>query len=134
MGSPLTLEAWMERLGPGWDAQAVDDLMALDPQAEAGLVLTLMSRFAQSLQQWDTALEQAWQGRDAEVLRRGAHTLKSSAATVGAARLAAAARAFEQALVARGFGPELQAPWRHLQGELQAAAQVLHPALSGGPT
>jgi HPt (histidine-containing phosphotransfer) domain-containing protein len=69
---------------------------------------------------------------DAAALVRPAHTLKSSSATVGAARLAAAARELEFAGRSGTLGPDAAGAGRRLRAEWDDAASALRRWLDAG--
>ena len=81
------------------------------------LLNKLLVLFRQTEAQTPQRVQQALTSGDTALARRLAHTLKSSAGTIGANRLQAAARAAEQAITtATAFSEELTL-------ELQAAHQ-----------
>ncbi len=69
------------------DAAALARLHELDPGGNNGIVLRVMSTFEHSLEATLSGLQAAEQRGDSVELRRLAHTLKSSSASVGALAL-----------------------------------------------
>jgi histidine phosphotransfer protein HptB len=77
------------------DAQALDRLRELDRDGSGLVFGRVMRTFENSLNVTQLALAQAGQRQDMLELRRLAHTLKSSAASVGAVELSAACARLE---------------------------------------
>lgn len=77
------------------DAAALARLRELDPEGRAGVVPRVMRTFEHSLAKTLAALRQAAESRDLAELRRLAHTLKSSSASIGAMELSAACARLE---------------------------------------
>jgi HPt (histidine-containing phosphotransfer) domain-containing protein len=71
---------------------------------------------------------------DAAALVRPAHTLKSSSATLGAARLAATARELEFAGRSGTLGPDVEGAATRLGAEWEEAASALRAWLDAGAT
>jgi HPt (histidine-containing phosphotransfer) domain-containing protein len=69
------------------DAQALQRLRELDPASKSGLVLRVMRTFDSSMQRLLQQFQQGREANDLDALRHVAHTLKSSAASVGALQL-----------------------------------------------
>jgi signal transduction histidine kinase/DNA-binding NarL/FixJ family response regulator/HPt (histidine-containing phosphotransfer) domain-containing protein len=99
-------------LAAGPASRPAEEEALFDPAALAGLcaqhsggqeIVTQVVRlfFAEGRRQLD-ALREAWQRRDIDTAMRAAHTLKASAATLGAMRLSARCRDIETALRAGG--------------------------------
>lgn len=80
------------------DEAALARLGELDPGGQAGLVPRVLRTYLTSLQRLLPQASAALQAGDASALRYVAHTLKSSSASVGAQRLAAACLALERQL------------------------------------
>lgn len=102
--------AWAQRLGPGFDPETLDRLLALDSQDEAGLMPRLIVVFEDSLRLQAQALAQGIQACDFDRIRRAAHTVRSSSRSLGAESFAAACLEVEQlahALAACGPGQAL---------------------------
>jgi HPt (histidine-containing phosphotransfer) domain-containing protein len=70
------------------DAGCVQRLRELDPSGAHGLLRRVMDTFAESLQSHLGEVQRARQAADRTALRHVSHTLKSSAASVGALDLA----------------------------------------------
>jgi HPt (histidine-containing phosphotransfer) domain-containing protein len=71
------------------DAAALGRLAELDPQGAAGLVQRVLGTYATSLERARLELDSVREPLQQEALRRLAHTLKSSSASVGALALSA---------------------------------------------
>jgi HPt (histidine-containing phosphotransfer) domain-containing protein len=84
--------------GPVLDESALARLAELDPSGNAGLVPRVLRTYVASLQRLLPQGSAALAANDAVALRYVAHTLKSSSASVGAARLAAVCLALERRL------------------------------------
>jgi HPt (histidine-containing phosphotransfer) domain-containing protein len=72
---------------PVLDAAVVADLKELGGDAEPGLYAELVELFVADATRQIAALQQALEEGDVGLLERAAHTLKSSCAQMGAARL-----------------------------------------------
>jgi HPt (histidine-containing phosphotransfer) domain-containing protein len=79
------------------DAQAIARLAELDPGGDGQLVQRVLRAYAASLDRLMGDFRQARAAQQLADLRRAAHTLKSSSASVGALQLAALCSRFEQA-------------------------------------
>jgi CheY-like chemotaxis protein/HPt (histidine-containing phosphotransfer) domain-containing protein len=77
------------------DPSALDAIRALNPERAELLVARVVEAFLRSAPEQLAELVRAAAARDAEALRRAAHSLKSSSANLGAMRLAALAREIE---------------------------------------
>ena len=77
------------------DTAALARLRELDPDGRAGVLPRVLRTFDQSLVKTLTALRVAAEPRDMAELRRLAHTLKSSSASIGAMELSAACARLE---------------------------------------
>jgi HPt (histidine-containing phosphotransfer) domain-containing protein len=71
------------------DAAALARLVELDPQGAAGLVPRVLGTYAASLERAGLELNSVREPLQQDALRRLAHTLKSSSASVGALALSA---------------------------------------------
>lgn len=71
------------------DEQALDRLRELDPGGRMGLVPRVLRTFDSSMAKLLLQLQEAQGAADPQVVRHVAHTLKSSAASVGALQLSA---------------------------------------------
>jgi HPt (histidine-containing phosphotransfer) domain-containing protein len=74
-------------LGGVFDAQALERLKELDPHGQHGLLPRVLAAFDASLERLLGQLAQARSNGDDAGVRHVAHTLKSSAASVGALEL-----------------------------------------------
>ena len=99
--------AWLQRLGAGFDRQAVERLLALDPQEALGLMPQLLQAFEESLQTHLLGLQQALEQGDVQGCRRAAHAVRSASNSMGALEFAAACHALEK--LAYGFSQEAEA-------------------------
>lgn len=84
------------------DAQAIARLAELDPGGGGQLVQRVLRAYAASLEQLMGDFRQARAAQQGTELRRVAHTLKSSSASVGALQLAALCRQLEHAALEPG--------------------------------
>ncbi len=100
------------------------DVLMSQLLGDTAVVRRVLERFLSDLPRQLSQLEGSLAAGDEEGARRGAHSVKGAAATVGAADLAAVARAMEQHL-SRG---ESQRATTHL-GRLKAAYQELAAAI-----
>lgn len=111
------------------DAAALARLQELDPSGKGGIVRRVMVTFEQSLVSSLHNLQQAQQRADAVEVRRLAHTLKSSSASVGALALSAAC-AEAETLARDQRTAELPVAVARLvtegQGALAAVRDLLH--------
>ena len=71
------------------DAPSLDRLRELDPDGQMGLLPRVLRTFDSSMIKLLQQLNDAQGARDPQVVRHVAHTLKSSAASVGALQLSA---------------------------------------------
>jgi CheY-like chemotaxis protein/HPt (histidine-containing phosphotransfer) domain-containing protein len=78
------------------DLRVLDQLRALNPARGAQLVARVVSTFLDTVPAQLDRLQKAAAERDADALRELAHSLKSTAAHLGAQRLSALAREIEQ--------------------------------------
>jgi hypothetical protein len=115
------------------DAAALSRLRELDPEGRNGVVRRVLATFETSLGRMLSQLAAEVDGGNAAVVASVAHTLKSSSASVGALRLAAACDEVERrARESRDAGAPAQ---RHdvqrllAEGEaaLAAVRAMLHP-------
>lgn len=83
---------------PTLDAAALERIRALDPDGRHGVLVRVLQAFETSLQRSLQALEAASAAADLDTLARLAHTLKSSAASVGALGLSQRCAEVEAAL------------------------------------
>ncbi len=80
------------------DASALAGLRELDPQGRSGLLERVVKAFQESLARLAPQLLSAMAAGDTKVVRHVAHTLKSSAASIGALRLSALCAELEAAV------------------------------------
>jgi HPt (histidine-containing phosphotransfer) domain-containing protein len=80
------------------DASALAGLRELDPQGRNGLLERVVKAFHESLLRLAPQLLSAMAAGDAKGVRHVAHTLKSSAASIGALRLSAQCAELEAAV------------------------------------
>lgn len=80
------------------DAVALDKLRELDPDGRRGVVQRVLSAFESSLARWISQLEGQRSDGDPATVSSIAHTLKSSAGSVGAKDLARACADVERRL------------------------------------
>ncbi len=94
--APSAAEAAQEEaIGSAINRQFLEQFRELDPAGGRGLIERIMRVFLESTAETLRQVEQAVAMGDAEGLRRGAHSLKSSAANVGAETLAGLFRQLE---------------------------------------
>lgn len=110
------------------DAATLARLRELDPQGRQGVVARVLAAFEASLTRMLEQLDAERDGGQAQVVGAVAHTLKSSAASVGALRLASACAEVERRV--RAGGPTAQRhdiDWLLLEGEaaLEAVRAML---------
>lgn len=87
-------EAWDEV----FDRPTLKRLIELDPLGKNHLLDRVIHMFSASLDKYLTQIEAAWLNQDIKVISEVAHTLKSSAANVGALQIASACVHLEQAM------------------------------------
>jgi hypothetical protein len=105
------------------DTAALARLRELDPEGRHGVVARVLAAFEASLTRTLEQLAAERDGGQAKVVGVVAHTLKSSAASVGALRLASACAEVERRV--RAGGPTAQrhdVDWLLLEGEAALAA------------
>jgi HPt (histidine-containing phosphotransfer) domain-containing protein len=106
------------------DRAALDAIRALDEGGAAGLLQQVVQVYLESVPPLIAELRRAGAAGDAAAVRDAAHSLKSSSANLGAARLAEMCRAVEHAARAGRLGGNLPSA-DEIEGEFQA----LRPAL-----
>ena len=87
MASPVVETAPEEGPGSSINLQFLEQFRELDPAGGMGLIKRIMQVFLDTSGDMLRQIDQAVAAGDADQLRRGAHTLKSSAANVGAQTL-----------------------------------------------
>lgn len=112
------------------DAAALARLQELDPGGKAGIVRRVMTTFDQSLASALQSLQKAQERGDAIEIRRLAHTLKSSSASVGALALSSAC-AEAEALARDQRSAELPAAVARLLREGHGALAAVRDMLRG---
>lgn len=117
---------------PGLDAQALDRLRELDPDGRHGVVHRVLTAFEGSLARMCTVLEVQARAdvADLGVVNGIAHTLKSSAASVGALALAQVCADVEQRLrehPGRELAPEIERLFAEAGAALVAVRAMLRP-------
>jgi HPt (histidine-containing phosphotransfer) domain-containing protein len=108
-----------------FDEEALQRLEALDPSGQNHLLVRVMKAFDMSLQRMSSQLVTALAERDLAGMRHVVHTLKSSAASVGALRLSQLCLEFENdlrglpALAASSAVPAFEAAVADVVAEMQ---------------
>lgn len=72
---------------PALDPAALDNIRALQQPGQPDLLTRIIDTYLDSASDLIEALRRSFRERDAEILGRSAHTLKSSAASLGAMRV-----------------------------------------------
>jgi HPt (histidine-containing phosphotransfer) domain-containing protein len=114
-------------LGPGFEAEALERLFALDPEGKAGLVSRLFGAFEDSLRSQVQSLALGIQASDFDRIRRAAHTARSSSRSMGAESFAAACLELEES----AHAVDTPAPGRDQPDAakvLERAGEVVHQA------
>lgn len=83
------------------DLQVIESLRALGGVDEPQLVEELVQLFRCDAQRLISCMTQSFEEDDSDVMRRSAHTLKSSSGNLGGARLSQICRAMEEAAIDR---------------------------------
>jgi HPt (histidine-containing phosphotransfer) domain-containing protein len=110
------------------DASALARLVELDPQGAAGLVPRVLGTYAASLERARVELDNVREPLQQDTLRRLAHTLKSSSASVGALALSALCAQVEHNLRSAqpvNLPPQLDALQAEMQRVLSAVQAML---------
>lgn len=118
---------FLELVAAFLDADALQRLRELDPDNRNGIVERVLRTYQKSLGTSLQSFEAA--AGDAEQLRRLAHTLKSSSASVGALRLSALCAEVEH-LARLGHPAELGPAVERLRAEGQQLRDALAPLLA----
>lgn len=100
------------------DRASLDKLAQLDPSGQSRLVERVLSTYQGSLSRLRQQIADGCAGTDAAALRMGAHTLKSSSASIGALQLSRLCAQVEQA-IREGRSEELPALVAQLQREAE---------------
>lgn len=111
------------------DRKVLDQYRDIDPSGGQGLALRIVRIYIDSSSETWRGIEQAIAGRDAEALRLGAHSLKSSSASVGAQALANLLRELE-ALAKAARVDEAGTLFASMQGEYSRVLAALHDILA----
>ena len=98
MPDPVKPEPDSSAIPPRLDAAALARLRDLDPDGRHGVVTRVLTAFEASLLRMTAQLQAERVGGNAEVVATVAHTLKSSAASVGALELSRACAEVERRL------------------------------------
>lgn len=107
---------------PEFDLDAIQAIIELDPQGEAGLVRELVETFTQDSNEKMTQIRSHLATGDAAAIHALTHQLKSSAATLGLAKFSRLSRAIDED--ARHGGLEITRLLVDELGEALAAGQV----------
>lgn len=116
---------------PVLDSAAIATLRGLDPAGGDAFLREIIGLFLEDTPQQFATLAGSLAGADAPRFIRAAHSIKGSAANLGALRLRACAEQLEHAASAQGLGaaadllPSIQAAFAQTRAELQ---QLLPPA------
>ena len=115
---------------PPLDAQALQRLRDLDPTGQNRLVERVLQAFETSIDRMSVNLDEALTLHDLQVVRHVTHTLKSSAASVGAFGLSRLC-ADTEALVRQGQSvPDLPGRVAAIQSEMRRVRTALRTALA----
>lgn len=116
---------------PKLDAEALGRLTALDPTGESRLLERVLNAFQGSAARLLPQLEAGRAGADWNAVRRVAHTLKSSSASIGALALSALCAQVETAIrtnatdATTALDADILAMTRELDLALQAVERLL---------
>jgi len=110
--------------GPAADVQGVDPVAAARPGLDPGTHLQLLRRFGEEQGRFLAGLEDALEHGDMETALRHAHSLKGTAANLGAFPLSGAARDLENCLREAGAGP-----WREAMARIGERSRELLESL-----
>lgn len=111
---------------PVLDEEALQRLRELDPSGQNHLLERVLRAFEGSLLRLAPQLREARQRDDMQAIRHVAHTLKSSAASVGALRLSRLCAEIES-LVRQEAAPGLPALLDDVDHEFDVVLQALQP-------
>jgi HPt (histidine-containing phosphotransfer) domain-containing protein len=114
------------------DAQALSKLGQLDPGGKGALVQRVLTTYAGSLARLKQQIVDGHVASDLAALRLGAHTLKSSSASVGALRLSTLCAAVEQ-MLREERSPELPAMVGQLLAEIDRVDQAVRRRIQQPP-
>jgi len=120
---------------PVLDPAALQEIAALDRKAPANLLGRLVEAYARSSAELLAAAERGLADADAAAVARALHTLKSSSANLGAARLVRLCVQV-QALAAQAAIEPVRAAWpqlRRAHAQALTALQALPPAAAAAP-
>lgn len=102
MGLSYLLKPSSESSSESWDdvfdQPTLKRLIELDPSGKNHLLDRVIHMFSASLDKYLMQIEAAWRDQDIKVISEVAHTLKSSAANVGALQVATSCQNLEQAI------------------------------------
>ncbi len=94
-GVPTPADEAPADVPPAVDRKVIDQFRELDPSGSTALAARILDIYAGSSGSVFAEIEQSMANGDSELLRRAAHSLKSSSANVGARQLAALFKEFE---------------------------------------
>ena len=129
MSSPPTPTASPAAPPPRLDETALGRLRELDPDGRHGVMRRVLQAFDASLSRMLLQLAAEREGGSPAVVSGIAHTLKSSAGSVGALLLAAVCAAVEKRQHGAGDSSHLRADIDQLQAEGQAALNAVRAML-----
>ncbi len=116
---------------PILDEQTLQNLRQLDPSGQHGLLVRVLSTFDAALRRQMAQMAEARDRGDAAGVAFVAHTVKSSAASVGALALSAQCLETERRLregAAADLGAEVENLLTQAEGALQAVEAMLKPS------
>jgi CheY-like chemotaxis protein/HPt (histidine-containing phosphotransfer) domain-containing protein len=120
-GAPVSNDGWGEVIDP----QVIASLRALQGNGDPDILGECLDAFVQDTPVQLAAMRAAIQQRDAAAVRRGAHSLKGSSATLGACRMLALCKQLE-ATVTAGALAAADASLSQLEAEFEAARDALN--------
>ena len=129
MSLPPTPTASPAAPPPRLDETALGRLRELDPDGRQGVMRRVLQAFDISLSRMLVQLAAEREGGNSAVVSGVAHTLKSSAGSVGALPLAAVCAAVEKRQHGAGDSRHLRVDVDQLQAEGQAALQAVRAML-----
>jgi CheY-like chemotaxis protein len=110
---------------PTFDARKLESLLPSDPAGDGSLARRIVDVYLKSSTELDSALSDAVAAKDLEKTARIAHTLKSSSAQVGAAKLSVLCKDLEEC--AKGGSLEEA---RELFDDLSAEIEAVHEQMA----
>lgn len=106
------------------DPQSLARLGQLDPTGQSRLVQRVLSTYLQSLTRLRQQITDSQPNGDTSALRLGAHTLKSSSASIGALQLSSLCAAVEQ-VIREGQSNRLTDLMPQLQSEIDRVEEAV---------